>query len=59
VKKKKWQRKISEVPGGGCLVVLLKKLMRKRQTKNNQVCVAYGVYAQSNGIERLSTVRDL
>jgi hypothetical protein len=39
-------------------MILLKKLMRKRQTKN-QVCVAYGVYAQSNGIESLPTVRDL
>jgi hypothetical protein len=64
MKKKKWvvwylQGKHTEKDSGGGCLVLLKKLMRKRQTKNNQVCLTYGVYNQSNGFKRFPTVRDL
>jgi hypothetical protein len=41
------------------LSTLTKKLMWRRQTKNNQVYLVYGVCNQSNGFERFPTVRDL
>jgi hypothetical protein len=56
--KKNTQRNIREVPSGGCLA-LIKKLMKRRETKNNQVYLVYGVCNQSYGFERLPTVRDL
>jgi hypothetical protein len=44
-----------EVPA----LVLMEKLMRRRQTKNNQVYLVYGMCNESNGFKMFPTMGDL